>query len=443
MNRKMADNKMANMKVMNKKMANRKMINMKLMNKKMINKTLVAAISLAIAVSSFTAFADDSDIQAKADAMAHKYLITDTHIDVPYRIEEEWEDVTKATAKGDFDYPRAKKGGLDLPFMSIYTPSSLEGTTGDGSKSWQVANRLIDSVEALVGRAPDKFMLVHNTAEAREAHQKGLIGLAMGMENGSPINSDLSNVQFFADRGISYITLAHGLSNHISDSSYDDNKHWKGLSPFGEKVVAEMNRVGVMVDVSHISDDAFYAVIKLSKTPVIASHSTPRHFTPGFERNMDDDMIKALAKNGGVIQINFGSTFVTQAAADWSDAMKKAVTAFMEENALEADSAEVKEFAKNYTAANPKRFATMDELMATFQHVMDLVGPQFVGIGSDYDGVGDSLPEGAKDVSTYPAIIAEMLKRGYSEDVIEGILGGNLMRVWGQVEDYAARVPSK
>lgn len=409
------------------------------MTKSMINRTLVAAISLGMAVSSFTAFADDADIQAKADALAHKYLITDTHIDVPYRIEEEWEDVTVATAKGDFDYPRAKKGGLDIPFMSIYTPSSLEGTSGDGSESYQVANRLIDSVEALVGRAPDKFMLVYNTSDAREAHKKGLIGLAMGLENGSPINHELSNVQFFADRGISYITLSHGLSNHISDSSYDDNKQWQGLSPFGKQVVAEMNRVGVMVDVSHISDEAFYDVIEISKTPVIASHSSPRHFTPGFERNMSDDMIKALAKNGGVIQINFGSAFVTQASRDWYDALRKAQTAFIEEIGLEEDSEEVKKFVKDYVASNPTRFATMDELMATFQHVIDLVGPQFVGIGSDYDGVGDSLPEGAKDVSSYPAIIAEMLKRGYTEDVIEGILGGNLMRVWGQVEDYAAK----
>lgn len=409
------------------------------MTKSMINRTLVAAISLGMAVSSLTAFADDSDIQAKADALAHKYLITDTHIDVPYRIEEEWEDVTVATAKGDFDYPRAKQGGLDLPFMSIYTPSSLEGTSGDGSESYQVANRLIDSVEALVGRAPDKFMLVYNTSDAREAHKKGLIGLAMGLENGSPINHELSNVQFFADRGISYITLSHGLSNHISDSSYDDNKQWQGLSPFGKQVVAEMNRVGVMVDVSHISDEAFYDVIEISKAPVIASHSSPRHFTPGFERNMSDDMIKALAKNGGVIQINFGSAFVTQASRDWYDALRKAQAAFIEENALEEDSQEVKKFVKDYVASNPTRFATMDELMATFQHVIDLVGPQFVGIGSDYDGVGDSLPEGAKDVSSYPAIIAEMLKRGYTEDVIEGILGGNLMRVWGQVEDYAVK----
>jgi len=416
---------------------------MKIVNRKIINKTLIAAISLGLALSSLTAFAGDADAKAKLDAkaneLAHKFLITDTHIDVPYRIEEEWEDVTVGTAKGDFDYPRAKKGGLDLPFMSIYTPASLEGTSGDGSKSYQVANNLIDGMEALVGRAPDKFMMVYNTDQAEEAHQKGLIGLALGMENGSPINNDLANIQFFADRGISYITLAHGLSNHISDSSYDDNKHWKGLSPFGKEVVEEMNRVGVMIDVSHVSDDAFYQVIELTKTPVIASHSSPRHFTPDWERNMSDDMIKALAKNGGVIQINFGSMFVAEASKNWYDGLDAKRSAFMKENSLEEDSAEVKKFVEEYTVTNPKRFATMEELMANFQHVIDLVGPEYVGIGSDYDGVGDSLPEGAKDVSAYPTIVAEMLKRGYFEDVIQGILGGNLMRVWGQVEAYAAK----
>lgn len=412
-----------------------------------INKALAAAISLGLAMCSLSVFADDADadakLQAKASQLAQKYLITDTHIDVPYRIEEDWEDVAVATAKGDFDYPRAKKGGLDLPFMSIYTPASMEGTSGDGSESYQVANQLIDGMEALVGRAPEKFMMVYNTGQAKEAHAKGLIGLALGMENGSPINNDLANVQFFADRGISYITLAHGLSNHISDSSYDENKQWKGLSPFGKEVVAEMNRVGVMVDVSHVSDDAFYQVIELSKTPVIASHSSPRVFTPGWERNMSDDMIKALAKNGGVIQINFGSMFISEASKNAFEVMRTKRAEFMQANSLQEDSVEVKTFMQEYIEANPIRYASMDELMANFQHVIDLVGPEFVGIGSDYDGVGDSLPEGAKDVAAYPNIIAEMLKRGYSEEVIEGILGGNLMRVWGQVEAFAAQAQSK
>ena len=254
--------------------------------------------------------ADQPSTKEQAQQIAKQYLITDTHIDVPYRLHDDWADVTRATEDGDFDYPRAVKGGLNLPFMSIYTPASMEEADGTADASYELANRLIDSVEALVARAPNKFMMVSSVADAEKAMQSGRIGLAMGMENGSPVNHKLENIQFFADRGIRYITLAHGLSNHISDSSYDDNHQWNGLSLFGKDVVAEMNRVGMMIDVSHVSDDAFYQVIELSKAPVIASHSSPRHFTPGWERNMSDEMIQALAKNGGVIQINFGSGFL-------------------------------------------------------------------------------------------------------------------------------------
>ncbi len=149
-----------------------------------------------------------------------------------------------------------------------------------------------------MGRAPGKFVIVKTTHEANKAMENGLIGLAMGMENGSPIDGKLENLAFFHDRGISYITLAHALSNHISDSSYDEERKWNGLSPFGKEVVAEMNRVGIMVDISHVTDEAFYQVLAISKVPVIASHSSPRHFTPGWERNMSDEMIRALAKNG-------------------------------------------------------------------------------------------------------------------------------------------------
>ncbi|MEJ2385178.1 MAG: membrane dipeptidase, partial [Xanthomonadales bacterium] len=271
---------------------------------------LFARSLLAGAVALATVSVSHAAPDATADAareLARKGLLTDTHIDVPYRLHENWADVTRATEDGDFDYERARAGGLDLPFMSIYTPaeSEAEGT------SYAIANRLIDGVEALVGRAPDRFVIVRNPDEAEQAFRSGRIGLAMGMENGSPIAGQIENVGFFKGRGISYITLAHSLSNHLSDSSYDEERKWHGLSPFGKQVVAEMNRLGVMVDVSHLSDDAFWQVIELSQVPVIASHSSARHFTPGFERNMSDDMIKALAAKGGVIMINFGSSFLT------------------------------------------------------------------------------------------------------------------------------------
>jgi len=395
------------------------------------------AIGLMLLLSPLQA--DQRSLKEQSQQIAKQYLITDTHIDVPYRVHNGWVDVAGATEGGDFDYPRAVKGGLNLPFMSIYTPASLEVENGPADESYELANQLIDSVEALVARAPNKFMLVSSVADTEKAMQSGRIGLAMGMENGSPINHKLENIQFFADRGIRYITLAHGLSNHISDSSYDDNHHWNGLSPFGKEVVAEMNRVGMMIDISHVSDDAFYQVIELSKAPVIASHSSPRHFTPGWERNMSDEMIQALAKNGGVIQINFGSGFLRQQARDWRTAMGEAQSVFLAANGLDDHSDEASQFEKDYRLEHPYPFATMDDLLASFEHVIKLVGAGHVGIGSDFDGVGDSLPEGMKDVSYYPALIEELLKREYSVDVIRGIMGGNLMRVWREVEAYVEK----
>ena len=229
----------------------------------------------------------------------------------------------------------------------------MEKEDGDASENYELANHLIDSVEALAARAPDKFMLVYSVADAEKAVQTGRIGLPMGMENGSPINHKLENVRFFADRGIRYITLAHGLSNHISDSSYDDNHQWNGLSPFGKQVVAEMNRVGIMIDISHVTDEAFFQVMELSKVPVIASHSSPRHFTPGWERNMSDEMIKALAKNGGVIQINFGSSFLRQQAREWYDTMDEKRTAYLEANGLDEHGDEAEQFGKDYRIEHP------------------------------------------------------------------------------------------
>jgi membrane dipeptidase len=377
--------------------------------------------------------AEEMDPTGTASLLARNTMIVDTHIDVPYRLKEEWVDVTQRTTGGDFDYERARSGGLNIPFMSIYTPAEAE----EEGTSYELANQLIDSVEALVGRAPGKFAIVKSTDDAKEAMERGLIGLAMGMENGSPIDGKLDNVNFFHDRGISYITLTHSLSNHISDSSYDEERKWNGLSPFGKEVVERMNRVGVMIDISHVSDEAFYQVMELSRTPVIASHSSARQFTPGWERNMSNDMIKALAKNGGVIQINFGSGFLNLPAREWYDAMKELRNDYLESNGLDEHGDEAKQFEKDYRLEHPYPFATIDDLVANFEHVIGLVGPEHVGIGSDFDGVGDSLPEGMKDVSYYPALIAELLKLEYTADNIRAIMGGNLMRVWREVEDYA------
>ena len=391
------------------------------------------AIGLSLMMTSV--LADQPSIEEQASQIAHKYLLTDTHIDVPYRLHSGWVDVTVTALDGQFDYPRAVQGGLDLPFMSIYTPAEMEEEGG----SFELANQLIDSVEAMAARAPDKFMLVHSVEDARKARQSGRVGLAMGMENGSPIDHKIENVQFFADRGISYITLTHGLSNQICDSSYDENRAWGGLSPFGKEVISEMNRAGIMVDISHVSDDAFWQILEVTKTPVIASHSSARSLTPDFERNMNDEMIVALAKNGGVIQINWGSGFLTADANAYSMSMWAARKAWLKENGFDEDGAEAKQFSEDYREKQPYPYATLAQTVDHFDHVIKLVGVDHVGIGSDFDGVGDSLPVGLKDVSDYPNLIAEFLRRGYSEDDIAKIMGGNLLRVWAEVETYARK----
>lgn len=392
--------------------------------------TLVVAISLALtsqAQAEQTITASD-----KAIKLAKDTILIDTHIDVPYRIHESWVDVTKATTDGDFDYPRAVKGGLNAPFMSIYIPAHLE-FEGKG-KSYQLANQMIDSMEAIAQRAPDKFAIASSSTDIEEQFKQGKLSIAMGMENGSPIEGDMKNLQHFYERGIRYITLAHSQSNHISDSSYDIRRKWKGLSPFGKKLVTEMNNIGMLIDVSHISDDAFYQVMDLSKTPVIASHSSLRKYTPGFERNMNDDMLLALKENGGVIQINFGSSFVTAKAGSWGKQLKNT-----KESAKKEGTKLSNDFDAAYRAKNPYPFASLEQVLDHIDHVVELIGIDYVGIGSDYDGVGDSLPIGLKDVSSYPNLVQGLMDRDYSDKDIKKILSGNLLRVLKQAEEYAKK----
>jgi membrane dipeptidase len=376
------------------------------------------------------------DTARQAAEIAQNTIIVDTHVDVPYRLEDRWEDVSVATEGGNFDYPRARAGGLNAPFLSIYTPAAL----GDGEEATASADKLIDMIEGIVEGAPDKFALATSAAEVEHNFEQGLISFPLGMENGSPIAGDLDNLEHFYNRGIRYITLTHSLSNHIADSSYDDNKQWQGLSPFGEEVVAGMNRLGIMVDVSHVSDDAFWDTLAVSKVPVIASHSSARYFTPGFERNLSDDMIKALAEKGGLIMINFGSPFLTQEANETGTVYYAAYAAHLEDNGLKDSGANEAAFRAEYFGDAGFPYATMDQLLDHFDRVIEIAGIDYVGIGSDFDGVGDSLPVGLKDVSQYPNLIQGLLERGYSKEDIGKVLSGNILRVWRAVENYAAAI---
>ncbi len=379
-----------------------------------------------------------SDPRERAQTLAQEIVILDGHVDVPYRLWEQartgsMDDVSQSTGRGDFDWPRAVAGGLDAPFFSIYTPAECEAN-GDCK---EIADALIDIVMGIVERAREKFVLARTAAEVRAAAGEKKLAILLGMENGSPIENDLANLEYFHARGVRYITLCHGQDNHICDSSYDTRHANGGLSPFGRELVRRMNELGVLIDVSHVSDESFWQVMELSRAPAIASHSSLRHFVPGFERNMSDEMVGRLAQNGGVIQINFGSTFLTESANSYDTDRVAALKAFMEEKGFASDSPEVAAYEKLWIAAHPFPYADVGDVADHIDRVVEIAGVDHVGLGSDFEGVGDSLPVGLKDVSQYPNLIAELLRRDYSRSEIEKICSGNVLRVMETAERVA------
>jgi membrane dipeptidase len=383
----------------------------------------------------------DADRLQAAKEIAQSTIVVDGHVDLPYRmkvggftLKREVLDVSVRTPDGNFDYPRAKEGGLDAPFMSIYIPAANQAIRG-ASKA--LADTLIAMTERVAATFPEKFAMAYSPADVRSNFAKGLISLPMGMENGAGIEDDLANVAYFHRRGIRYITLTHGKDNLIGDASYDTTATYGGLSAFGEKVVVEMNRVGIMVDLSHVSDNTFRDALAITKVPVIASHSSVRKFTPGFERNMSDELIQGLAKNGGVMMINFGGAFLDSAYTAGTAQVREHLVNWLAENKLSRSDPRAQQYIEEYTAKFTP-FPTVARVADHFDHVVQLVGIDYVGLGSDYDGVGDSLPTGLKDVSMFPNLFAELLRRGYSKEDLEKICYKNVFRVWQAVEDFAA-----
>ncbi len=384
-----------------------------------------------------TGTADQQDpLYQLADSLAQAFIITDGHVDLPYRLKvqnfrftKEYIGIPVETDEGDFDYVRAKKGGLDAPFMSIYIPASYQ--TDGGAK--QLADSLILMVKGIAGAHPGKFAIAVSPDQVKKQFKQGLISLPMGMENGAPIEDNLRNVKYFRDRGISYITLTHSKDNLICDSSYDTTRTWNGLSPFGREVVLEMNKQGIMVDISHVSDSTFYQVMEISEAPCIASHSSVRKFTPGFERNMNDDMIRVLGENNGVIQINFGSTFLDGEIQKQRDELREELRVMLEEQGLTFRDSLAKPIIDQFRKDHPGLYSDVKKVADHIDHVVEIAGIDHVGLGSDFDGVGDSLPTGLKDVSQYPNLIYELLQRGYSAEDIEKICSKNAFRVWSEV----------
>lgn len=380
---------------------------------------------------------DDKILLEKAHNLASQILIFDTHMDIPLRLL--WNkdlNLAELTNDGHFDYVRARKGGLDAVFMAIYISPSYEEKGG--------AKKLTDStitlIEKVLAENPDKFASASTVSDIRNNLSSNKISLPIGIENGTALEGSLDNLKHFYDCGVRYITLCHMKNNHICDSSGEPDNKWNGLSPFGKDVVKMMNDLGMMIDVSHISDDAFYQVIEISRAPVIASHSGCRVYTPGFERNMTDDMIKLLADKGGVIQINFGSSIINNDVHVKEEERSKAIRKYLKENNLKYSDEQAKTFIEGYEKENPITNANVLDVANHIDHAVKIAGIDHIGLGSDFDGV-ELTPDGLEDVSKYPNLIFELLKKGYSEEDIKKICGENILRVWKQVEE-AAQVSS-
>ena len=366
--------------------------------------------------------------------LADEILILDTHMDSPLVVQDSEGEMTLADADGHFNYEKAKQGGLNAAFMAVYISPTLQEKGG----AFDLANELIDLVEESISKNPDKFAAALRPDDIEMNFENNLVSLPMGIENGAALEKDLKNIQYFHDRGIRYITLTHSRVNSICDSSFDEERTWNGLSPFGKEVVAEMNRLGMMIDVSHVSDDTFFQVLEISRAPVLATHSSCRHFVPGLERNMSDEMIVKLAEKGGVIQINFCASFLDNDYAEASRVISQQFRAFLEEEDLGWRDPEAVEFRQKLIAENPLPEVPLGRVVDHIEHVIGLVGPDHVGLGSDFDGIGEAVPAGLEDVSKYRDLINEMSRRGISKEDIGKICGGNFLRLWRDVEKVSS-----
>ncbi len=371
------------------------------------------------------------DIADRAHKLHFSAIVLDTHMDTPQRLLFEKFDLGHRDAQGHVDIPRMREGGLNAAFFSIWTPSSVSGPRGV-----KRALDLIDVVREQARRHPQDLVLATTAEEVRRAHQQGKIAVLMGVEGGHMIDDDLGVLRTYAALGVRYMTLTHGSNTNWADSSTDDPKH-NGLTPFGKSVVREMNRLGVLVDISHVSDKTFYDALETSRAPLIASHSSCRAICDA-PRNMSDDMIRALAKKGGVIHINYHVGFLSQQYANARHAIEdeyKARSKELEKRYGEDQARIIKEqeqLSHEFTAVGKLPKVRWEKIIEHIDHVVKLVGADHVGLGSDFDGA--TMPEGMEDCSKLPRLTETLLQKGYSEEDVRKILGGNILRVMGEVE---------
>ena len=358
-------------------------------------------------------------------------VTVDTHADTPTEYLEQPFNLGVRNESGHFDYPRMKEGNLDAEFFVAYVPAKY---ANKGAAAF--CTKIIATIHTMVEQHPDWVRLARSTADIRKTVAEGKRAILIGIEGGHAIEDSLDNLRTFYKSGARYMTLTHTNSNNWADSSSDERKHG-GLTPFGRDVVREMNRLGMMVDVSHVSDETFYDVLKTSTAPVIASHSSSRALAD-HPRNMTDDMLRALAKNGGVAMVNFYpvflSTEVAKAARDRDDRLKPVIAELKKK--YPADSDEYEAEMKKVLAADPLPRIPYTVIVDHIDHMVDVAGIDHVGIGSDFDGIG-AVPVGMEDVSKLPAIRDKMKDRGYNETEIRKVLGENFMRVFAEVERVA------
>ncbi|MEM8676755.1 MAG: dipeptidase [Cyanobacteria bacterium P01_G01_bin.67] len=371
----------------------------------------------------------------------HDRLLTiDSHIDWPMRqfLNPEFDPSIKhepgLADSGQWDLVRMTEGGLDAVFMSIFTVQK-ERNTEAYQQAKAHANKLIDLTEKLVVDNPEQIAIALTPEDAKRHEQQGKKSIFLGMENGYPLGKDLENVQHFYQRGIRYITLTHSKNNDLGDSSTDETQEWSGLSPFGAEVIQEMNRLGIMIDISHVHDDTFWDVIELTQAPIIASHSSASKLRD-VPRNMNDDLLRAIKNNGGVVQLCLLGDYIKE--VEQSSEREAALEALSAQRTAwlqgELSPEESKALLAQYREINqkfPENKPTLADAINHLDHMVEVMGIDHVGIGSDFDGGGGLV--GINDVSEMPNITEELLTRGYSESEIRKLWGGNLMRVFKEV----------
>ncbi len=390
---------------------------------------LVAICLLASLIIQLATSADSISDQAKT--LHFSSIVLDTHDDTTQRFFSKDFDLGIRNSTGHVDIPRMREGGMNAIFFSIW----IDGRTM-GPPAIQKALDQIDAIHQNVKLHSRDLVLARTADDVRQAHELGKIAVLMGIEGGHMLGNDIRMVRIYSDLGVRYMTLSHFYNDEWADSSTDKPTH-NGLTDYGKDIVREMNRVGMLVDISHVSDKTFYDAIEVSKAPLIASHSSCRAIC-NHPRNMTDDMIKALAAKGGVIQINYEKSFIDQAYKDASDKFSGGVVQQEQDieklcgDDFECFGRKVAELEAKAIAEGKLPHVSWEKIVEHIDHVVKLVGADHVGLGSDFDGA--NMPEGMEDCSKLPKITEALLRKGYSEADIRKILGGNTLRVLAAAE---------